>query len=123
MPATVDFAEVADSQGTTRGQAMLCGARTYEIKKSDDSAIDWVTVAAHASTASTYTISANPTLDSQYGTNSLKLVVKLALYPAISALEISFNVVINTPPCNCALVGWDAPAAQTLTTTKAKSVV
>jgi len=39
----------------------------------------------------------------------------------VQKLEINFNVVVTSPPCNCALVKWDAPTAQTLTTTVKKT--
>jgi hypothetical protein len=121
VEGSVDFTEVRDAQGTTRGQNGLCGPRSYEIKTSADAAIPWVTVALKTGSTDTYTIKASPTLDSHATTNNLKLIVKLTLYSGRPALEIAFNVVVTSPPCDCTRVGWDAPSAQTLTTTVKKS--
>ena len=123
VTGTVDLTEVLDSQGTTRGQAGLCGARTYEIKTSADAAINWVTIAAKTDVTGTYTITAVPTLDEHATTNNLKLIVKLALYSGVSPLEIAFNVNVVTPPCECSRVGWTAPSLQTLTTTVKKDPI
>lgn len=100
-----------DTQGFDRGQNGLCGTRNYEIKTSADAAIPWVTVAAKAGAAETYTISADPTLDEHATTHNLKLIVGLDLYPNIAKLEIAFNVVVSSPPCDCTRVKWDAPTA------------
>ena len=110
-PGTVDFVEVRDSQGFDRGQNALCGPRNYAIKTKADAAIPWVTVAKKAGTAETYTISANPTEDAHATTHNLKLIVGLDLYQSIAKLEIDFNVVVSSPPCDCTRVKWDPPSA------------
>ena len=68
--------------------------------------------------ADTYEITAEPTLDEHETTHTLKLIVELTSYSATtSILEINFNVVVNTPACECNRVGWDAPTLETVTTT------
>ena len=45
----------------------------------------------------------------------------LTNYPSHGGLEINFNVVVTTPTCECNRITWDAPTAQTLSTTVKKS--
>lgn len=122
VQAIREFTEVTDSVEVAKGQSDLCGARAYTITYQDDSPISWVTVAEKAGAADTYEITADPTLDEHETTHTLKLIVVLSSYTGTtSPLEINFNVVVSTPACECNLVEWDAPAAQTLTTTVLKS--
>ena len=107
-----EFTEVQDTIEVAKGNSDLCGARAYSITYQDDTAITWVTVAEKAGEAGVWEITADPTLDEHETTHNLKLTVVLTSYTATTAaLEINFNVVVSTPACECALVGWDAPAA------------
>lgn len=118
MPAIREFAEVQDSVEVAKGQTDLCGARAYSISYQNGDVMTWVTVAAKAGATDTWEITADPTLDTHETTHTLKLTVVLTSYSGTtSALDINFNVVVNTPACECNRVEWDAPAAQSLTTT------
>ena len=121
VPSSVDFSDILDSQEVTRGQSALCGPRAYVIKYLNDDPITWVTVAEKAGVADTWTISADPTLDTHETTHSLKLIVTLTLYPGVTGLSIPFTVNIVTPACECNRVLWDAPSVQTLATTVKKT--
>lgn len=122
VPGIREFEEVKDSVEVAKGQSDLCGGRAYSISYQNDDAITWVTVAAKAGSGDMYEITADPTLDEHETTHTLKLMIQLTEYTATTViLEINFTVVIVTPTCECARVGWDAPADQSLTTTVKKN--
>jgi len=120
VKGTREFSEIKDSLEVLKGQDTLCGPRAYTITYINNNPITWVTVAAKTGVADTWVITADPTLDEHATTHNLKLIVSLTLYPLNPKLEISFNVVVTTPACECNRVGWDAPAPQTFTTTVKK---
>lgn len=69
--ATLDFLEATDATSVSTGVYQLCGSFSYVIVDPNDSdaVIDWISIAAHASTAGTYTITASPILE-QYRDSS-----------------------------------------------------
>ena len=115
-----EFTDIKDTVEVAKGQDTLCGPRDYSITYQNGNAITWVVVAQKAGSDTLWEITADPTLDAHATTHTLKLIVALNKYPAHPGLEINFNVVVVTPACQCALVGWTAPAVQTLTTTVKK---
>jgi hypothetical protein len=117
VPATQDFSEAVDSVEELKGNTILCGARTYVITYQDDTSIDWVTHALREDVEDTYTITVDPTLDSQVGTHTLKITCTLDEYPAVTALVVDFTVVISSASCECNRIEWDAPTLQSITTT------
>jgi hypothetical protein len=120
---TTDFTEVLDSVEVAKGIDTLCGPRTYVIAYRDDAAIDWVThAAAEDGTADLYTITVDPTLDSQEMLHELKITCTLDLYPAVPELEVDFSVTITTPDCECNRIEWDAPAVQATLETTVKKI-
>ena len=65
--------------------------------------LSWSTVTAHATTADRWIITFSPTLDTQDGTHSFFLEVKLSsnLYTAKAALYEPLQVTVSSAACNC----------------------
>lgn len=111
---TQEFQKAADSVETLYQIFSLCGPRSYRIVELVNAAyitLSWSTVTAHATTADRWIITFSPTLDTQDGTHSFFLEVKLSsnLYTAKAALYEPLQVTVSSAACNCQLLTWDNP--------------
>ena len=123
------FSEVTDSASTTYGVGS-CGSRTYRIVDANDATKTAVTFArvVVVTADNSYKIVTDSSTEADVGVHNLKVYITLNNYPLSSDLShptdlaSDFSITINHATCDCTLLKWTLPAAQTLTTSVKKAV-
>ena len=126
---TQTFAEAVDSAETTYGLDS-CGLRSYTIVLQSDATLTPVLFARveNINNANTnYKIISDYSLETYEGTHALSLYITMVNYPvgadgAHPKLLSNFNLVISPAVCDCKLLDWIYPTAQSLSTTVLKAV-
>ena len=125
---TQNFAEVVDSAETTYGTDS-CGERNYQIVAQGDNTYTPVTFARVEAIVANqnYRIVSDYSVEANEGTHNLALYVTMKNYPvtqqnAHPTLLSNFVLTISPAVCDCKLLNWINPAAQSLTTTVLKEV-
>lgn len=123
-----NFAEAVDSAETTYGLDS-CGDRVYSIVLRSDATYTPVAYARIETivTNSNYRIVSDYTDETYEGTHELALYVTMLNYPSASdgshpTLLSNFDLTISAATCDCKLLDWTYPAAQSLSTTVLKAV-
>lgn len=113
--ATSALPQIADSAATTYSPTTLCGARTYSILDAQNNVSSWVTVSG----TTTYTITAAPATNNLYQNSpyALKLRTVLTDYPAITAGDVLFTVIVNQYTCTGSTTYTPSPSAMLTTLT------
>ena len=117
-----------DSAETTYG-VDSCGSRLYKIIEQGDAALAAVAYARVdvINAGANFRIVSDYSLEAYEGEHNLSLYVTMENYP-LSALGShptllsNFKLTISKPVCDCKLLDWIMPTAQTLTTTVLKEV-
>ena len=112
------FAEATDTAAAAVSNPTICGARTYtvvEVVSGVEQEQSIVTYSEEeAGVSHTLTTTTQDEVN-DVGPHSMRLKVSLGdeLYPT---RDVDFEVTILPPTCDCSLLEWDAPDAQTFTT-------
>ena len=119
---------MVDSAETTYGLDS-CGARVYAIVERADATLSQVAYARIETIVanSNYRIVSDYTDEAYEGTHELALYVTFQNYPVAAAgshptLLSNFDLVISPATCDCKLLNWIYPAAQSVSTTVLKAV-
>ena len=124
---TQNFAEAVDTAETTYGLDS-CGARVYSIVLRSDGVteVDYARIETIVEN-SNYRIVSDYSDESYEGTHELALYVTMLNYPVADdgtnhpTLLSNFDLTISAATCDCKLLNWIYPEAQSLTTTVLKA--
>ena len=96
----------------------ICGPKTYVVINPSDSnnPVSWISIAAKAGSAGTYTITASPVLESFVGTQNYQLKTTLDDYVTAhshAGRTDALTVIVQAASCDCSQVLRDLPTLVT----------
>jgi hypothetical protein len=105
-----NFNEPTDSAAVAVGDPTICRAKTYEVVYAADGAAQSLVTINTITADDEFQLVADTDSELDEGTHSLKLIVHLN-DPTYPTLEVTFDVIVNPPACDCTLLTWDYPVA------------
>jgi hypothetical protein len=112
---TMDFLEATDVVSVATTMADRCGPKSYVVVDPSDSdtPVSWISIAAKAGVAGTYTITASPTDETFVKANNYELWTTLDDYKTAHShvgRRDALVVTVNTADCDCSEVVRTEPS-------------
>jgi hypothetical protein len=94
----------------------------YEVKNGSNTAQTLVTY-AEVTAGTKHKLTSHTMQESDIGVHNMKLIVSLQKVGNVdyTPLEVNFKLTITDATCNCSLLTWDMPQAQSVSTTVLKA--
>jgi hypothetical protein len=116
--STFTFAEATDSVDAAQPVKSYCGDRNYVVVSDNtgtDTSVSWISVAKDTPSADTHTVTLSPADTSLVQSFTFYLKTTYAEYASHSGIYTALVVTVTSSGCNCDLLTWDNPVAQTVT--------